>query len=474
MNASVVMRPSKNQGEVRLVHHQIDAFRRAAEHLAHAKGLAHRDRRLSLAGKAKTLQSEARRWSSGECWFVNAGSAKTGRNVRIGTPMSDHGEASGRSVAAGSGLSAVARLTRRDSPQMAQVRWDLSGVAEELRADRWLYAGVAVYTALAGAMLFSIGDSVRFKPLMYVFGSLEGAVSLLSPGILIVIVATIGAVIEQPRAPLAAFRKRVVRFFEPRIVAGTVLFCAVAVLYGTYSSVKNTLPDIAPGFTWDVRLADVDRLLHGGYDPGTVLAQVTPLWVTRSVDFVYLYIWGLLLLGVTSWAAVTKRHRLRLQFFSTYVLCWALIGNVLAGLFLAGGPCYYAHMTGDGQRFAALMASVDGTIATAIQDYLWKLFTGEAPGFGSGISAFPSMHLSVATFVSLYLGATNRWLGVFGALFTATILFGSVRLGWHYAIDGYASIVITVLIWIAMGRVWGRYGAAAATRQHQRSLRRVP
>jgi hypothetical protein len=32
------------------------------------------------------------------------------------------------------------------------------------------------------------------------------------------------------------------------------------------------------------------------------------------------------------------------------------------------------------------------------------------------------------------------------------ILVGSVHLGWHYALDGYASIVAVIVLWHAVGR----------------------
>ncbi|MER8866395.1 hypothetical protein NKI19_22205 [Mesorhizobium sp. M0751] len=33
------------------------------------------------------------------------------------------------------------------------------------------------------------------------------------------------------------------------------------------------------------------------------------------------------------------------------------------------------------------------------------------------------------------------------------ILYGSVFTGWHYAVDGYASIVVVSVIWWATGRL---------------------
>ncbi|AZI35430.1 hypothetical protein NT2_09_00850 [Caenibius tardaugens NBRC 16725] len=37
-------------------------------------------------------------------------------------------------------------------------------------------------------------------------------------------------------------------------------------------------------------------------------------------------------------------------------------------------------------------------------------------------------------------------------LFFAIILIGSVHLAYHYAVDGYAAIIATAIIWIVAGR----------------------
>lgn len=76
------------------------------------------------------------------------------------------------------------------------------------------------------------------------------------------------------------------------------------------------------------------------------------------------------------------------------------------------------------------------------QEYLWTLYQSGTIGLGSGISAFPSMHVALATVVALYAWEWSRKLGFVAWVYVAFILCSSVYLGWHYAIDGYASIVV--------------------------------
>ena len=44
------------------------------------------------------------------------------------------------------------------------------------------------------------------------------------------------------------------------------------------------------------------------------------------------------------------------------------------------------------------------------------------------------------------------YAGVVMWCFAAIVMLGSVALGWHYAVDGYAGALITIAIWKAVGK----------------------
>ena len=90
-----------------------------------------------------------------------------------------------------------------------------------------------------------------------------------------------------------------------------------------------------------------------------------------------------------------------------------------------------------------------------VQDGLWTVYSEHSQMIGSGISAFPSVHNGVAALMMFYLFERSRWLAPVGVLFCGLILFCSVYVGWHYAIDGYFSILAVWAAWYAL-RVWDK------------------
>lgn len=93
------------------------------------------------------------------------------------------------------------------------------------------------------------------------------------------------------------------------------------------------------------------------------------------------------------------------------------------------------------------------------QEMLWETYEKGGIGFGSGISAMPSLHVSMVFLFALVGWRTGRVLGIAFTVFAVFIVIGSVHIGWHYAIDDYAAIMGTWLIWWAVGRLLNRHAA---------------
>jgi hypothetical protein len=245
----------------------------------------------------------------------------------------------------------------------------------------------------------------------------------------------------------------------------------------TVGSIKNALPIWHGGFPYDVAQADLDRLLHFGQDPWRYLYAVAGSGFMRSIiEWNYNQGWFIVCFSALFWIAVSYEARaIRTRYMLCYVLVWIVIGNLFAGFFLSAGPAFYGHVTGDMARFGDQMAFLEGSqgskhAAVRVQHYLWSLYASGEQGVGSGISAFPSMHVSLVTLNALFLLEISRRWGLAGFAYVAVIVTSSVYLAWHYAIDGYAAIVLTVAIYAvvryamyqAKGRFFARGGALPA------------
>jgi hypothetical protein len=155
-----------------------------------------------------------------------------------------------------------------------------------------------------------------------------------------------------------------------------------------------------------------------------------------------------------------ERPELRLQYVISYLLCWTLLGTLLAIVGASVGPCFYRDFYGDG-HFDPLMnylRHMNESVplpALKVQGKLLEWATHHRHEIGSGISAFPSMHLSTSTLYALFAWRVSRGWGLAATAFLGLIFLGSIHLGYHYAVDGYASLLLTPPIWWASG-LWAR------------------
>jgi hypothetical protein len=252
---------------------------------------------------------------------------------------------------------------------------------------------------------------------------------------------------------------------QPEELVNFVLLSLIlSVVFSCYSAVKSLIPVINPFFL-DPFLGELDRVLHFGVDPWRLSHLVFSHPIATAVINLLYHLWFFVLwIFLISFQMRISDQRLREKVLLVFILSWALNGGIIAILTSSAGPCFFAYLYPGATDFAPLMdrlvaqntwLSERGSWITVwaldVQTMLWDRYQSVENSLGSGISSLPSMHVAVAMLVALSVNAVNKRWGAVAWLYLLSIQIGSVHLAWHYAVDGYFSIVFVFILWKIVG-----------------------
>jgi len=248
-------------------------------------------------------------------------------------------------------------------------------------------------------------------------------------------------------------------------------YFALVVSIPLFIKLKSLIPVFHP-FAFDPLFENLDVIVHFGHQPWELVRSfLGHPWITLVIHRLY-YLWFPVILVTYYWQLSSRQNPvLRQQFILSFIACWMLVGTVLATALSSAGPIYYADVVpGDPDVYARAMEYLSGVndqtplIMFQIKEALWQSYTGVGSNEQmTGISAMPSMHVSIAFLLMLFGWRVNKWFGWLYTAFFVCIALGSVHLLWHYAVDGYVSIIATFLIWKAAD--WFARKSVAAAEQ---------
>lgn len=326
--------------------------------------------------------------------------------------------------------------------------------------DRALYAIAATVFATA----FLVWPVSGKRPDWEIAGGIVARLAI--NGLLLALAALVWrflwlGLVARSRSPARDLALSITGFFgAPGLAATAINTVTIFFLYAAgFAVLKGAIAIVAP-FSWDARLAALDRTLHFGALPHEWLLPLTPDWALRTLNIGYNFWFFALIMAWVAAAFTVRNPGLRHQYLMSFMLTWFVGGFLVAMSFSSAGPCYYARV-GLGDLYRPLMEALRAADARfpiwalTTQDMLWDGFAGDRRG-SAGISAFPSMHVASATLFALAARQLGTVAFVVGVAYWAMILAGSILLGWHYAVDGYAGTLIAFLAW----RVAGGYRRA--------------
>ena len=259
------------------------------------------------------------------------------------------------------------------------------------------------------------------------------------------------------RYPVKAYLRQVAR--PGWWVSWLRLWLAAVVMTYGYFWLKVVIPLVNPRL-WDDALWRLDTVLHFGVSPsvfvpgllaGTPLVALLDRWYWLWVPTIFY--------TLSFWSAGLDRPLAR-RFLLSCVLLWTL-GSWIYLSVPAVGPVFV-----EPQAFAAvhddmpLVRAGQQALAENYQVMLAGRRTGELKRFKPtrGVAAMPSLHVGAHFLFFLWARRRARWLALPFALATAFTFAGSLLSGYHYAVDGYAGMLLAWLCYRVA--VWREEGAA--------------
>jgi hypothetical protein len=342
---------------------------------------------------------------------------------------------------------------------------DVSSLPLSVRLARdnfWFVFFTFLFVCTSMVIGFTSNQSHLLKYSLYSDTFIEVAISCLLFGIAIYLIhITFVAPTKSLYQKIAGdFKYYVLNVYN--IVSVLIVVLSYPLVASSLTIIKTLLPDLVPYYL-DELFMKMDSSLHFGVAPWELLQPFLGYpFVTFVINVIYNF-WFFMQLIVVMWQIVAfNRPRLRMQFLLSYVLVWMFLGSFMAIALSSAGPCFFGNVTHLPDPFEPLFQYLNHTNSTLAeydlslwaletQKYLWEHYLDSTVGMGSGISAMPSMHISIATLLVLLGRHTNHWLYAIFTVHAILIFIGSIHLGWHYAVDGYIAFIATYIVWKVSG-----------------------
>jgi membrane-associated phospholipid phosphatase len=347
-------------------------------------------------------------------------------------------------------------------PTATSVPTEVDEAKPDVETSHWWLVGV--WMLVAAFALLTLIASLRIGiPIRDVHGGILRFRMVISLGLFVGLVLLDGAVRAGPlwrTRTLLVIRRR---WTARRLTLALSGLLAYHLVYFCYHNLKS----------WDVfnrprdtMLLAWDRWLFFGHDPAVLLHHLLGQHVAAYV-LMFVYESFSTIVSVSFVAAMVVPDRIRdgYVFIASTLWIW-ILGVGTYYLIPSLGPFNSAP-----QQFAGLPhMMIQDTQARYMAQRAHLLAHPEAADAFAQVSAFASLHIGVSTVLLLmarYYGM--RRLTVALTVFVAATVIATVYLGWHFAVDDVAGLLIAYLA-VRFGR-WMIYPAGRPPREGERTGR---
>lgn len=321
----------------------------------------------------------------------------------------------------------------------------------------WLLPSVILTIFATGATLFLVPEFSGLVPALRILPAWMTSAALILIFYHLVLMMRQG--VKRPIAELRSLARR-----ERQQILFMAVFMAIAGLnLISFMWIKPLLNYHVP-FWADPVLADVDHAIFLGHDPWKLLSWMNVSWA----GIIYHPAWFVGMIIALMMTASAPPSDQKSAILLSYFVLWSLVAPAIHMLLPAAGPIFYERM-GYGPRFQGLDG---GPQTTAVGDYLWAVYSSQSFGAGSGISAMPSMHVTISCWTMIAIKfCAPRWCGI-AISGWAVIFMLSISLGWHYAMDGIiGTIAAFVCYYLILSLYRAKPSLAKLRRQFQPTTR---
>ena len=240
----------------------------------------------------------------------------------------------------------------------------------------------------------------------------------------------------------------------PRLCGAVLLALIVVPTQITFQALKQSIGHVVT-FRSDVLLYKWGLALHGRMAWEWFLPVLRHPLAVIVLDDLYM-LWFVGLFAFLMWACWTQSRTLRQRAVTAFLLMWIVPGTLVAAILPSAGPCYLAQAVPGATQYQPLIARLDsigsqwGPLHARInQRNIWDFSQRDQWAPFAGISAMPSLHVAIAVLYFLIARRRSRLAGVLLGAYAILVQIGSIVLGWHYAVDGYAGALLAVACWKA-------------------------
>jgi hypothetical protein len=266
--------------------------------------------------------------------------------------------------------------------------------------------------------------------------------------------------VDREKRPTKRFLRKIKTLFIPisKPIFFAIMIFTLNISFSSYTFIKAVIPEIVPYYL-DLEFYYIDEWLHLGYSPWEIThfffsSSYATLFINILYNAWFFVMWGMILYFIL----YRECDHLRNRFFITFVGSWIFLGNVMAILLSSAGPAFMHYFEGvafyselitilEQQSSHLVSSELPPVWALGTQEMLLEKYINSENGIGIGISAMPSMHVTIAVLMALCGYELNKKLGYALWTYAFLIQIGSVHLGWHYAIDGYIGAICVIILW---------------------------